>query len=42
MKVFVVACLAAIVVAAIGVIVLDNVQQSSDQAFTSPYARIGA
>lgn len=42
MKAFIVACLAAFVVAAIGVIVLNSVQEPADQAFTSPYARLGA
>ena len=41
MKAFFVACLAAIVLAAIGVVALNNVQQSADQAFTTPYARLG-
>jgi len=42
MKAFVIACLAAVIIAAIGVIALNSVQQSADQAFTSPYARLGA
>jgi len=42
MKAFLVACLAVIVVAAIGVVALNSVQQDADQAFTSPYARLGA
>lgn len=42
MKAFIVACLAAIVVAAIGVIALNSVQEPADQAFKSPYARLGA
>jgi hypothetical protein len=41
MKAFFVACFAAIVIAAIGVVVLNNVQQSAERAFTSPYARLG-
>jgi len=42
MKAFVVACLAAVVIAAIGVIALNSVQQPVDKAFTTPYARLGA
>jgi hypothetical protein len=41
MKAFLIACLAVIVVAAIGVVALNSVQQAADQAFTSPYARLG-
>jgi Flp pilus assembly pilin Flp len=42
MKVFVIACLMAVVIAAIGVIALNTVQEPVDKAFTSPYARLGA
>ncbi len=42
MKAFVVACLAAVVIAAIGVIALNTIQEPADQAFTSPYAKLGA
>ena len=42
MKAFIVACLAAVVIAAIGVIALNNLQEPADKAFTSPYARLGA
>jgi hypothetical protein len=42
MKAFVIACLAAVVIAAIGVVALNALQQPADQAFTSPYARLGA
>jgi hypothetical protein len=42
MKAFFVACLAAIVLAAIGVVALNSVQQAADHAFTSPYAKLGA
>jgi len=42
MKAFVIACLAAVVIAAIGVIALNSVQEPADKAFTSPYARLGA
>ncbi len=41
MKAFLAACLAAIVLAAIGVVVLNSMQQPVDQAFATPYARIG-
>ncbi len=41
MKAFWVACLAAIVLAAIGVVALNTVQETVDQAFTTPYARLG-
>jgi hypothetical protein len=41
-KVFLVACLAAIVLAAISVIVLNSVQEPADRAFaTPPYTRVG-
>jgi len=42
MQSFFVACLAVIVLAVIGVVALNSVQQASDQAFTTPYARLGA
>ncbi len=41
MKAFLAACLAAIVLAAISVVVLDNVQEPVDRAFATPYARVG-
>jgi uncharacterized membrane protein YvlD (DUF360 family) len=41
-KVFLAACLAAIVLAAISWIVLNSVQEPVDRAFaTSPYTRVG-
>jgi hypothetical protein len=40
MKAFVIACLAAVVIAAIGVVALNSVQQAADKAFTSPYAQL--
>jgi len=41
-KAFLAACLAAIVVAAIGVIVLNRVQEPVDRAFaTPPFTRVG-
>jgi hypothetical protein len=42
MKSFVIACATAIVIAIIGVFVLDSVQQPVSQAFSTPYARVGA
>ena len=42
MQSFLVACFAVIVLAVIGVMALNSVQQASDQAFTTPYARLGA
>ncbi len=40
MKTFLIACAAAIVIAVIGVFVLDSVQQPSSQAFSTPYVRV--
>jgi hypothetical protein len=40
MKAFLAACLAAIVIAAIGVVVLNRIQEPVDQAFATPYARV--
>jgi hypothetical protein len=40
MKSFIVACVAAIVIAVIGVFVLNSVQKPVSQAFTSPYVRV--
>jgi hypothetical protein len=40
MKAFFVACLAAVVLAVIGLVVLNHVQEPADQAFASPYARV--
>ncbi len=39
MKAFIVACLAAVVISAIGVIALNTIQEPADKAFTSPYGR---
>ena len=39
MKVFLAACLAAIVLAAISAIVLNTMQEPVDPAFTTPYTR---
>ena len=40
MKTFVVACVAALVIAVIGVVVLDGVQKPADQAFTTSGVRL--
>ena len=43
MKTFLVACVAAIVIAVIGGVVLNSVQEPVDKAFTSPTGvRLGA
>lgn len=43
MKTFVMACIAAVVLAVIGVVVLNSVQEPVDKAFTSSTAvRLGA
>lgn len=43
MRSFIVACIAAIVVAIIGAVVLDSFQEPVDKAFTSPSGvRLGA
>jgi hypothetical protein len=41
MKAFIAACLAAVVLAAIGLVVLDHMQEPADEAFATPYARVG-
>ncbi len=41
MKAFVAACLAAVALAAIGLAVLNHVQEPVDQAFATSYARVG-
>jgi hypothetical protein len=41
MKAFVAACLAAVALAAIGLVVLNHVQEPADRAFVTPYARVG-
>ena len=40
MKTFIIACAAAIVIAVIGMFVLDSMQQPVDQAFTTQYVRV--
>jgi hypothetical protein len=42
MKAFCIACLAIIVLSAIGVVALDSVQKAADEAFSTPYTRLGA
>jgi hypothetical protein len=41
MKAFVAACLAAVALAAIGLVVLNHVQEPADKAFATPDARVG-
>jgi hypothetical protein len=41
MKAFIVACLATVALAAIALVVLNQVQEAADQAFATPYARVG-
>jgi hypothetical protein len=40
MKTFIIACAAAIIIAIIGVFVLDNVQEPVSQAFATQYVRV--
>jgi hypothetical protein len=40
MKSFIIACVAAIVIAVIGMYVLDSVQEPVAQAFTTQYVRV--
>ncbi len=42
MKTFIVACVAAIVIAVIGGVVLNSVQEPVDQAFSTSSVRLGA
>jgi hypothetical protein len=42
MKSFLIACVAAIVLAVIGWGMLDSIQRPVDEAFTTPYVRVGA
>ncbi len=42
MKTFIVACVAAIVIAVIGGVVLNSVQEPVDKAFTTDAVRLGA
>jgi hypothetical protein len=41
MKTFLLACVAAVVIAMIGFVVLNSVQESADQAFTTSAVRLG-
>jgi len=41
MKAFIVACVAVVVIAIAGVFVLDRIQQSADQAFSTSAVRLG-
>jgi hypothetical protein len=41
MKAFLLACVAAVIIAIIGVIVLNGMQESADQAFTTSAVRLG-
>jgi len=40
MKAFIAACLAAVALAAIGLVVLNHVQEPVGEAFATPYARV--
>jgi hypothetical protein len=42
MQSFIIACAVAVVIAIIGVFVLDSVQEPVTQAFKTPYVRLGA
>ncbi len=42
MKAFIMAVVAAVIIAAIGGVVLNTVQEPVDKAFTSPGVRLGA
>ncbi len=42
MKTFVIACVAAIIIAVIGGLVLNSVQEPVDKAFTTTGVRLGA
>jgi hypothetical protein len=42
MKPFVIACVAAIIIAVIGGLVLDSVQEPVDKAFSTTSVRLGA
>jgi len=42
MKTFILACLAAILIAAVGGVVLNTVQQQADKAFSTQGVRLGA
>ena len=42
MKTFIVACVAAVVVAVIGGVVLNSIQEPADKAFSTSAVRLGA
>jgi hypothetical protein len=42
MKTFIVACVVAIIIAVIGGVVLNSIQESADKAFTTTAVRLGA
>jgi uncharacterized protein YoxC len=42
MKAFIIACVAAVVIAVIGIAVLDSVQEPVDRAFSTGAVRLGA
>jgi hypothetical protein len=42
MKTFIVACVAAIIIAVIGGVVLNSIQESADKAFTTTAVRLSA
>jgi hypothetical protein len=42
MKTFIIACVAAIIIAVIGGVVLGSVQESADKAFSTTSVRLGA
>lgn len=42
MKTFLIACAAAIIIAVVGGVALNSMQRPADQAFKTPYVRLGA
>ena len=42
MKTFLIACAAAVIIAIIGGVVLNGFQEPADQAYKTPYVRLGA
>ena len=41
MRAFLLACIAAVILAIIGVVALNSIQESADQAFTTSAVRLG-
>jgi len=41
MRAFLLACVAAVVIAIVGVVLLNGIQESADQAFTTSAVRLG-